>query len=185
MIQKVKKNNKGFTLVELIIVIAIIAILVAVLAPQYLQYVERARETHDVQVASAYMDAAVVVLTDYHTGGGEWYGFKWGYTTSGTGGMNIHMGKCKGEPTKINDVIRDINLQLEVAGIMGWENGKTATGDINVDLVSKPQSKAAAEEGNGGNSFIFYVNAVTGEILVDKTSAKWVNELGIDATLMS
>ena len=38
-----KKNNKGFTLVELIIVIAIIAVLAAVLAPQYIQYVERSR----------------------------------------------------------------------------------------------------------------------------------------------
>ena len=38
-----KKNNKGFSLVELIIVIAIIAVLAAVLAPQYIKYVERSR----------------------------------------------------------------------------------------------------------------------------------------------
>ena len=38
-----RKNNKGFTLVELIIVIAIIAVLAAVLAPQYVRYLERSR----------------------------------------------------------------------------------------------------------------------------------------------
>ena len=38
-----KKNNKGFSLVELIVVVAIMAVLVGVLAPAYLGYVEKAR----------------------------------------------------------------------------------------------------------------------------------------------
>lgn len=42
-----KLNNKGFSLVELIIVIAIMAVLVGVLAPQYLKYVERSRVSTD------------------------------------------------------------------------------------------------------------------------------------------
>ena len=44
-----KTNNKGFSLVELIIVIAIMAILVGVLAPQFIKYVERSRESTDLQ----------------------------------------------------------------------------------------------------------------------------------------
>ena len=40
MLQNIKKDNKGFTLVELIVVIAILGVLMAVLVPQYIRYVE-------------------------------------------------------------------------------------------------------------------------------------------------
>lgn len=43
-----KKDNKGFTLVELVIVVAILAILVGILAPQYTKYVEKSRQAADV-----------------------------------------------------------------------------------------------------------------------------------------
>lgn len=46
-------NNKGFSLIELIVVIAIMAILVGVLAPQFMKYVESSKQSTDMQAASA------------------------------------------------------------------------------------------------------------------------------------
>ena len=44
-----KLNNKGFSLVELIIVIAIMAVLIGLLAPQFIKYVQRSRYSTDVK----------------------------------------------------------------------------------------------------------------------------------------
>lgn len=57
-------NNKGFSLVELIIVIAIMAVLIGVLAPQYIKYVEKSRESADVDNAQAVITALQVYATD-------------------------------------------------------------------------------------------------------------------------
>lgn len=62
--RKEKMNNKGFSLVELIIVIAIMAILIVVLAPQYLKYVERSRNSTDVSNATEIVTALQVYAAD-------------------------------------------------------------------------------------------------------------------------
>ena len=69
-----KKDNKGFTLVELVIVVAILAILVGILAPQYTKYVEKSRKAADaanlenlvtgVKVAAADGNYDIVSSTD-------------------------------------------------------------------------------------------------------------------------
>lgn len=61
---RVKSNNKGFSLVELIIVIAIMAVLVGVLAPQYLKYVEKSKAAVDEDNADSLLNAAYVVVAD-------------------------------------------------------------------------------------------------------------------------
>lgn len=57
-------GNKGFSLVELIIVIAIMAILVGVMAPQLLKYVEQTRQSTDTQSADTVRTAVVTAMLD-------------------------------------------------------------------------------------------------------------------------
>lgn len=65
-----KMNNKGFSMVELIIVIAIMAVLVVVAAPQYLKFVERGRNSTDQNNATAIKSALLVWGSDVDAGAG-------------------------------------------------------------------------------------------------------------------
>ena len=69
-----KTNNKGFSLVELIIVIAIMAILVGVLAPQYLKYVEKSRVSADKDQLDSFYTACTTAAADPDLTGVPEYG---------------------------------------------------------------------------------------------------------------
>lgn len=61
---KNRKNNKGFSLVELIVVVAIMAVLVGVLAPAYLRYVEKSRFQKDASAVAELEEAVKVTLAE-------------------------------------------------------------------------------------------------------------------------
>lgn len=61
---KKQKNNKGFSLVELIVVIAIMAVLVGILAPQFIKYVEKSRQSSDMQSVSQLKDDVEAAVAD-------------------------------------------------------------------------------------------------------------------------
>ena len=73
-LRKRKEDNKGFTLVELIIVIAILAILVGLLAPQYMKYVEKSRKSTDVNNLERLVEAVKIASADvdYNIPAGEY-----------------------------------------------------------------------------------------------------------------
>ena len=90
-----KMNNKGFSLVELIIVIAIMAILVGVLAPQFIKYVEQSRESSDLQSIEEVKTAIDTLVADY------------GCTSSATvstSGKNISYTLPDDKPSGVSDL---------------------------------------------------------------------------------
>ena len=59
-----KTNNRGFSLIELIVVIAIMAVLVGALTPQFIKYVERGRKSVDVQNVATIVSAVKIYAAD-------------------------------------------------------------------------------------------------------------------------
>ena len=53
ILRKIKKNQKGFTLVEVIVVAVIVAVLAAVAIPIYLNYIDTSRENQANNIAGS------------------------------------------------------------------------------------------------------------------------------------
>lgn len=124
-VKETKLNNKGFSLVELIIVIAIMAVLIGVLAPQYLKYVERSRNSTDRDNAAAISSAVQVwgAETDIPAGGRTYAADTTGttLTVTATGPVAIS-GANAGA---VNDALINAGLGASGATIGGTANCPT------------------------------------------------------------
>ncbi len=126
------KNNKGFSLVELIIVIAIMAILVGVMAPQLIKYIEKTNVSSDTQLAdtcktaitTAMMDPAIVTISGY------------AQPTSGTVAGGFSAGTAS---SAFNDAVAE-SLGCSLGDVNGKLKSKDASG-ISYDVISSNSVK--------------------------------------------
>ncbi len=179
-IKKANKNNKGFTLVELIIVVAIIAVLAAVLAPQYLRYVERARQSNDLQNATNLMRAATVVASDpiNNISAGSYFVVRWDTSTStrgpdpsnGTGGITAEVRSATSSAPPLSQAELDV-IEAQLLAIMGADsNGSIGDGQSALSQT---------------DDLLFRINTSNGNIEVHTYYRYWVDEIGVSAGIAS
>ncbi len=188
------KDNKGFTLIELIVVIAIIAVLAVVLAPQYIQYVERGRESNDLQIASEIINSTMLALADpeYSPGGGYVVEVVWATADIDDrfrGWLLIRPALGGRVSTLVNPtsgyVVNTFDTEKLAEGIiefLGVEASPSWTHD-QYGVIGMGES-ALSKEAN----FAFHVHTSTGEVSLAYTSGDgvknlWATEFGLDINL--
>lgn len=114
------KNNKGFSLVELIIVIAIMAILAAAVAPALIRYIDKSRRSDDLAMCETVGKA---VLLTINSGDGE----------DATGvDTDLYQLWCDNSFTNARySVSVDGGPTYQVENVAYWQNGQN--GNVFVD----------------------------------------------------
>ena len=115
-----KKNNKGFTLAELLIVVAIIAVLIAIAIPIFTTQLEKARENTDLaNIRAAYAAGTVYAMTTTDTSLTDKY-----YNPGVDGSLDGTSGVALGQGTE-KDGKADCTA---VAGYSDYKNNTPAKG---------------------------------------------------------
>lgn len=160
--KKKLKNNKGFSLIELIIVIAIMAILIAVLAPAYLRYVERARKSADAQAFGSAMSAIKTAAADPALGITTGNEIKVTFNTNGT--TTFATATTAGGTQAI---AKDTEVQAELGATVG--NYAIKSSDWNAQAISVVGTMAA------GGALTFKIDAGAANKTVEDSIVKYLN----------
>ena len=136
-----KNNNKGFTLMEMLIVVAIIAVLVAIAIPVFTNQLEKAREATDAaNIRSAYAEVMAAALTgaeaDDLTGNDITLGGAEGART-----YSKHVDAVQKQNDWQNKSITDIagNKNVSAANVsLGWNiTYDTVNGTVTIENAAK------------------------------------------------
>lgn len=161
-----KIDNRGFSLVELIIVIAIMAVLIVALAPQYLKYVEKSRNSTDASNAAEMVAALQIYAADPDIFAED--AFKEGKFTITTSGTGTRIEVISGESQNKAAAIK----AFEAAGFQTTADGmetacvsKTAWNTYTITVEVQSGGKISFTYGASGteNSAKAFSNLMTGK----------------------
>ena len=140
---KKRNANKGFSLVELIVVVLIMAIIAVVLAPQVSKWVKNSRDASDMRTMESFTDFAHLAMTDAKAYNATLGGTvddpavrisiqKDHFTIKGNNDISDFVSKFA-EVAGIDsaDVKKNSNTDFEIKGI----RAKNADTDITIDIV--------------------------------------------------
>lgn len=131
--KRTKRNNKGFSLVELIIVIAIMAILAGILAPQFIKYIGKSRVSIDIQNAQQIATALSAEFADAESSSAV--AFTKIDTTNGENGWKGGTADSDNKNRALKDVLGGIpNVKAESGKVFAYSIDES--GAVTVSVVA-------------------------------------------------
>lgn len=132
------KDNKGFSLVELIIVIAIMAILVGVVGTQVIPYINKSKLEKDRQIISSYSTAAV---SAYSMVADQ-------LTSTGDLTFNVYSAKAGSDGEKVANQIKTLTYDAFPADKFK-SNECSGASDVEIKIDTTHHTVTATVEGSG------------------------------------